>query len=342
MGAAATGHSAHTHIVDKNVPFCKSLSEIPRSGTGVLMGAFSFTIKSYVEISLAVMRRRLEDQYRVWLLARHLDPKGSSRVQIKRLREFVLRHRICTHKTLQRALRDPSIFWIKYGGWVQLIGVLKVADVLGVELRSQPVMLPLSAFSSMFHLRAVFVASYLSGKPRTIAIDTLSKLTGRSRSAIIRYLKSPHVVKIPNAMSSVRRPSRHLDPDLARQGYFHTRVNGRWRLVKRMPNTYETDLETAPRGMTVKQRRRSSLSTEEAPSPGEATHGSPEEGASCDPRGIARRRYYQKQRAAHRALQSLSPDETVYTLCPGRHDDLGFQLWRGWTILERGGPVKSW
>ena len=306
------------------------------------MGAFSFTIKSYPDISLAAMRRRLEPQCRIWLLARHLDPKGSSRVPIKRLRKFVVRHRLCDRRTLFRALRAPSIFYYKYGGWVQLTGVLKVADVLGVEFRSQPVMLPLASFASMKELRAAFVASYLSGKPRTIAHATLATLCGRTRRTVIRYLESQHVVKTPNAMSSVRKPSPHLDPALAEQGYFHTRVNGRWRLVKRMPNTYETDLETAPRGMTVKQRRRSSFPTEEAPPSGEESLASPEKSARLDVRGIARRRYFEKQRAAHRALQSLSPDETVYTLCPNRQDDLGFQLWRGWTILERGGPVKSW
>ena len=305
------------------------------------MGLWSVTIKSYPDLSLAVMRRRLEPQYRFWLLARHLDPKGSSRIPIKRLRTFLVQHHLCDRKTLFRALNQPSIFWVKYGRWLKLRGVLKIADALDVELRSQPVMLPLACFCSLRELRAAFVASYFAGKPRTIAIDTLAILTGRTRRSIIRYLDSSHVKRTRNAMSSVRRPSRHLHPDLAKEGYFHTKVDGRYRLVKRMPNTYETDLETAPRGITRKQTRRTSLSTEETPPPGDEPRSSPEGGASSGPGGSPRRLYYRKQRAANRALQSLSPGETVYTLCPGRQDALGFQLWRGYSTYERGGPIVS-
>lgn len=305
------------------------------------MSVFSITIKSYPKLNLAVMRWRRELQYRFWLLARHLDPKGSSRIPIKRLRAFVIKHNICTRKTLFRALNRPSIFWVKYGGWLKLRGVLKVADALDVEFQSEPVMLPLADFSSMRKLRDAFVASYLTGKPREIAHDTLAVLTGRSRRAVIRYTQSSHIKRKPNAMSSVRRPSRHLHPDLAKEGYFHTRVDGRYRLVKRMPNTYETDLETAPRGITRKQTRRTSLSTEETPPPGDEPRSSPGGGASSGPGGSPRRLYYRKQRAANRALQSLSPGETVYTLCPGRTDALGFQLWRGYSTYERGGPIVS-
>ena len=305
------------------------------------MGTWSVKIKSYPDLSLAAMRRRIEDQYRFWLLARHLDPKGSSRIPLRRLRTFLVRHHICDRKTLHRALRRKSVFWITYAGILKLKGVLKVADVLDVELRSQPVMLPLAAFASMRDLRAVFVASYLSGKPRTIAIDTLGALCGRTRRTVIRYLEAAYIFKTANAMTSVRRPSRHLHPDLASQGYFHTRVKGRWRLVKRMPNPYETDLETAPRGITRKQTRRTSFPTEQAPPSGEEAPASPEGGACSGPGGSPRRLYYRKPQAANRALESLSPYEIVYTLSAGRQDDLGFQLWRGWTIPWRGGPIGS-
>ena len=299
------------------------------------------TVKSYAEISLEAMKRRLEGQYRFWLLARHLDPEGGGRVMIRDLRQFLVRHNLCDRKTLHRALRHPSIFWTTYSGVLKLVSVLKVADELGVELRRRPVLLPLAAFASMKDLRDVFVASYLSGKPRTFAIQTLAELTGRTRRSVSRYLESRRVGRTPNAMTSVRRPSRYLHPDLAKQGYFHTRVKGRWILVKRMPNTYQTDLETAPRGMTVKQTRRSSFSTEQSPSSEDEPPSSPEEGACSGPRGMTHRLYYRKPQAANRALQSLSPGETVYTLSSGRHDDLGFQLWRGWTIPFQGGPIGS-
>lgn len=305
------------------------------------MDSWSATIKSYPDLSLVVMRRRLEGPYRLWLVGRHLDREGTGRVLIKRLRAFVVQHHICTRRTLFRELTRPSLFWRKHRAWIYLVGVLKVSDHLDVRLRSQPVMLPIASFTSMRELRSAFVGSYLSGKPRTIAIETLAALTGRTRRTIIRYLQSSHVTKTRNAMSSVRRPQRHLDRGLADQGYFHTRFHGTYRLVKRMPNTYETDLETAPRGITRKQTETSSLSTEKAPPPAEDPESSLGGGASSDPRGAPRRLYYSRQKPANRALQSLSPHETVYTLSSGHVDALGFQLWRGWTILESGGPIVS-
>jgi len=288
------------------------------------------------------MRRRLEPQLRLWLVARHLDRRGRGYVLVKVLRRFLVHHGVCTAKTVHRSLGVPTIFWRRYRDRLYLTSVRKVAGALEVELRSNPVLLPLATFASMQEFRRVLVASYFAGKPRTIAIDTLATLTGRTRRSVIRYLKSSHVTKTPNAMSSVRRPSRHLDPALADQGYFHTRVNGHYRLVKRMPNTYESDLETTPRGITRKSEAKSSYSTVGSPRPTETRASCSGGDSSSHPGGALDRRYFREPRRAVRALQSLSPQETIYVESQGCHDSLGFQLWRGYTVAERGGPILSW
>lgn len=302
------------------------------------MGTWSITVKSYPEMSLEVMRRRLESQYKVWLVGRHLDRRGQGYVGLRVLRKFVSDHHLCTRKTLRRALAGPSIFWRSYRGGLYLAAVNKVADALEVELRECPVLLPLAAFASMHDLRSAFVASYFAGKPRTIAIDTLAELTGRTRRSVSRYLRSGHITKTANFMRSVREPGPTLDPALAGQGYFRANVRAQTVLVKRMPNTYASDLETAPRGITRKQRSRPSSYTATSPPTGETPPVPPAGSAVEAPRGAPRRRYFRKPQGAHRALLSASPLEPVYLEARYSPKRPPGQFWEGYTVLERQGP----
>jgi len=299
------------------------------------------SVKTYPNLSLTVMRRRKESEYRFWLLARRIDVAGFGIIPLKDLYAFVARHRLCTRRTLERALASSSPFYHKRGRNLWLVGVLKVAKALRVRLRHQPVKIPLADFASLEDLRASFLASYMAGKPTTIAIDTLAQLTGRSRRTIARYLRSPHITKSPNVMISERRPRPYLDPELADQGYYRGRVNGQSCLVKRMPNTYESDLETTPRGMARVERQRNSCITAES-SPGEEDQGSSPPGESPAPyQGAPRRLYYIEGKRASRALQSLSPRESIYVRCTNRQEACGALLWRGYTLIERGAPIVS-
>lgn len=298
-------------------------------------------IKTYPDLSVAVMRFLLEAQYRVWLLARHIDMAGRGAVSLKDLYAFVARHRLCTRRTVERALASPSPFYHKYGRDLWVHGVLKVAKALDVRLRHVPVKIPLADFASMQTLRASFLASYLTGEPITIAIDTLADLTGRTRRTITRYLCSPHITKSTNVMISDRRPGPYLDPELAEQGYFRGRVKGRSCLLKRMPNTYQSDLETAPRGMARVERQRASCITAESSLREEDPESSPPREPPAPYQGAPRRLYYTKPKAASRALQSLSPRESIYVRYSGRKDAFGSLLWRGYTLLERGVAIVS-
>lgn len=273
-------------------------------------------VKSYPEISLEVMRRRLEPQYRVWLLARHLDPGGRGCVTVGQLHRFVSRHHLCGPRVLQRALAHESVFFTRHHDDLWLRGLLKVARSLEVELHDRPTWIPLDDLSSMQRFRQALVASYFAHKPRTVAIDTLAALTGRSRRSVARYLSSEHVVKTPNVMYSRRDPNTPLTPEMAQEGYFHSRLAGGTILVKRLPNTYETDLEPAAYGK-VKQQRLSACST---------------------PTGHLDRLYYAHPQGAARALQSLSPHRCLYLRSYNCFDDLGFQLWRGYYCLDPTAP----
>jgi len=302
------------------------------------MGTWSIELKTFPELNLEVMRRRLESPYRVWLIARHIDRRGSSRVTTKQIRSFVARHGLWTRKTLYRVLKRPSPFWERYGNILKLRGVLTVAADFDVQLVSRPVLLPAAAFASMHDTRVAFVASYFAERSRTISIATLADLTGRCPRSLIRYLDSPHVVKEANFMRSAREPGSSLDPELAGQGYFRANIHGHIELVKRMPNTYQSTLETAPRGITRKQRRRTSLSSATAPPTGESALPSPSGSAVEAPGGSPRRRYFRKPGAANRALQCASPLEPVYLEAQHSPDRPRGQFWEGYTVLERMGP----
>jgi len=273
-------------------------------------------VKSYPEINTAVMTLRLEPQCRVWLLARYLSPGSCGRVSIKHLRQFVREQGLFSLRTLELAIAQPCIFYHQFRGYLEFHSVLKVADALDVQLRDRPTWLPLSAFNSMLELRQAFVSSRFAHKPLTIAIDTLAMLTGRSRRTVSRYLESDHIVKTPNVMISQRDPHTDLTPEMAQEGYFHSRVAGKTALVKRMPNTYATDLEPAAYGQVKQQRLASSLLPTES----------------------FRRRYFSHPKGAARALQALSPHESVYLLSGNCFDDLGFQLWRGFYCLDPHAP----
>lgn len=276
-------------------------------------------VKSYPEISLEAMRRRLEPQYRVWLLARHLDRPGRGWVSIKYLRQFVSSQRLFGLRVLERAIAKPCIFYHQFNGYLELHAMQKVAYALDVEVRDRPTLLPLDAFASMLKLRQALVASRFAHKPRTIAIDTLVMLTGRSRRTVSRYLQSEHIVKTPNAMICQRDPTLDLTPEMAQEGYFHGRVAGKTVLLKRMPNTYETTLEPAAFGRVKKQR----LSPSSTPS------------------GGFDRRYFSHPKGAARALQALQPYHTLYLLSGNCFDDMGSQLWRGYWCRDPHGPIHE-
>ncbi len=269
-------------------------------------------VKSYPEIAEAAMHDRLDLLYRIWILVRYLDPIGRGRVAIKDLRHFVKHQHLFSLRTLERAIAKDCIFYHRFQGYLETHSFRKVAAALGVEVRLRPVWIPLDDFSSIGKLRAALLASRFAHKPQTVAHATLAKETGRSTRTVGRYTNSEHIAKTPNVMQSDRDPNTVLTPEEHQEGWFHTRRAGKTVLAKRMPNTYQTDLEPAAYGQ-VKQQRLSPLSA---------------------PMGGFRRRYFHHSKGARRALQALSPGETVYLRSGNCFDDFRNQIWRGFWCLH--------
>jgi hypothetical protein len=143
-------------------------------------------------------------------------------------------------------------------------------------------------------------------KERTIANGTLARLTGRTRQTMIRWHKRVGTRSHENMMLSERKITDTVDPELSERGYRRILVKGEWRLAKQMPNTYQSDIPIAPRGMTKN-----------------AMPCSYTERADM-------RRYFIRPKAFSRAIGRLAEGETVYGQT-GKQSDHGVALWQGWT-----------
>jgi len=266
-----------------------------------------FQVKGYTEIGLAALRSHDEACYRVWLLARYLDTIGNGNVKLADLRAFVEEHALFHPQSLWRAIqKGRGAWWILTPDHLHLYGLAKMARRLDVHLTEAPVLIPLDRLASIGSFRAALVASLFT-RERTISQAALAAMTGRDLRTIISWIKRSRLTVTKNAMLSERPSEGPLDPELASQGYCHTVVGHAWRLVKRMPNTYQApaDFEPAPYGL-VKHIECSSITTT----------------------GAKHRCYFDKPKSLLRALHRLDDEEKIYTPI-GRTSKDGMRLWQG-------------
>jgi len=255
-------------------------------------------VKSYPNLSLAILKQRRDKPYRIWLVLRGLNVSGSGMIHEQALWQYLKHTKLLSKRTATNALKEgDGTFWERYRGMIFLTGLLPLADKLDTNLYQHPVFIDIP--SGLGSFRHLLVESYFANKPRMIALATIAKLTGRTRQTAITYLRGCN--KTTNLMLSNRSPQDHVIPELASQGYYRTTINGRDVLVKRMPNTYSTDHKTAAIGKVKEQAKPSSLSTG------------------------ALRRYFDKAKAARRAVVD---ERTIYTILGKERKQI---VWHGWT-----------
>lgn len=253
----------------------------------------------------------------VWGLSRSLS-QGCPWVTIKRLTRFVEAQDLCHRQTIWRAVRDGmgTLFRAKVRGRLYFRGARQLADMWGIELGEHPVLLSIDKLSSLRRIRQGLVASWCTNRDRTISAAKLGELVGRTPRWARRYLTQPDIEKQPNIMLSAEPPppfGQAIHPDLARQGYHRTKVNGYWRLAKYLPNTYRADLVTAPFGIVKYLTASSSM-----------TRGQ-------RPQGALRRVFYHRPKAHPRAVNRLQDGETVFLAQEKLVDFWGRACWHGWT-----------
>ena len=281
-------------------------------------------IKTYEELSIAASLDRTSKEVRIWHVLRHLNTataSGSGWVRLSDLIAYVTTHDICSYETLRRTLNggDGQYWTRERRGYVKHKSLHDVAAMLGVDLRRRPVYLPISDYRTIGAFRAAVVRAFFVDKPRTMSRMTLSTLTGRTPRTLQRYTSRGCTVT-KNAMVSPRPCTDTLDPELAERGYYRSQVGETWRLLRRLPNTYDATgrHELAAYGM-VKHKRRRSFLHEAKP----------------------QRLYFDDASAAARALQARAEGEPVYLRGwedeqhkPHKTDFWGMQLWTSQQVIN--------
>lgn len=274
-------------------------------------------VKTYVELNIEALRRRMERPLMAWGLSRSLS-KGCPYVTIKRLTRFVETQGLCHRQTIWRAVRDGmgTLFRAKVRGRLYFRGAREVAEIWGVDLTQHPVFLAIDKLSSLKRIRQGLVASFCTNRDRTISAAKLGELVARTPRWARAYLTQPDIEKQPNIMISEQAAppfGQAIHPDLACRGYHRTRVNGQWRLARYLPNTYRADFGTAPYGIVGYPTASSSL-----------TRGK-------RPKGALRRVFYHRPKAQPKAVNRLQDGQTVFLAQGNTKDFWGARIWHGWT-----------
>jgi hypothetical protein len=268
-------------------------------------------LKTYPELNTAALRTGHERPLSVWYLLRYLDRTGAGVVREPALRRFVASQELFGRDTLRRALRKgDGAFWRRSSGFVEYRSLFKVATALGAELHKLPVLLDVDDFGSMGRMRPMYMATWFADRPRRMSRAAQAALIGKSAQTTRNYSKRAGLHVRRNSMYSQRKVS-DFGPELEREGYYRTQVDGQTRLAKRLPNTYHADLECCPFGQVKHYRREASLST----------------------RGVPERRYFTNTTAALKALHQTDTGSIIY-LKMDKTDVFDSQLWIGTMMMD--------
>ena len=252
-------------------------------------------LKLHPDLALATMRNKQDRLYRVWVLARALNPQGSSYVEIVSIQAAV---KECSlqglgPRTLARLLKQgDGVWWTRRKGCIYLHSLLRVCVALEVEkLRYNPMPVAYRWLKTLKVFRAACYASpFPSGSfwsnpiSRRVLEDWAGK-TGRTQRNYDKAL-GKYIEKREN-VATTGIPLKHGTeiPD----GHFVDKVivNGEEVLVllKRLPNSFRVEFTKATRGMTRQVNRQLKQLV-------------------CQEKTSTRKRlFYQDATAAHRRIQ---------------------------------------
>lgn len=222
--------------------------------------------KLHTELFDAASQTGTDRLYRLWALLRAIDADGRGVVAISELRGLVRRHRLrgLSPAVVSRLLRDGRGTWwdtYRHNGrrWVAYRSLGNVCVSLGVpKLRRHPVCVPFRYARTLRVFRAVGVYARFAGNKLSAPISraTLERLTGvapRTQRAYASALcETVDVVANAATTSQTWAPGDGDVPD----GHFVDYVDGKLRVVKRLPNSYRASLLPAARGMVRRVNRR--------------------------------------------------------------------------------------
>ena len=213
-------------------------------------------IKTYPELNLQAIKEKLTKELRLWYLLRALDPEGAGRVHKqdaqKDLSEFM------SNETFRRTLNSgKGTFWEirprkKGGDWIVLRGVAKVCFELDVlKLSRTPALISTEHCKNMADFRAfIHNGWHTKEDANPISRQTMTKLSGAAKSTQVRYdKKTPTKVTKNKVLTGRVSADGKIPEERQEEGHYYTvLIDGKYREVRCLPNSYYTDLEKAPRG----------------------------------------------------------------------------------------------
>jgi len=212
-------------------------------------------LKVWPALAQRAMLLKRDREYRLWVLARSLDPMGSGRVRVDDILALGKAERLrgLSPGAVRRLLkRGAGTFWEVFnkGGdkWLELRGLGSVALSLEVQRLSHwPVVVPVRWLQSLRGFRSVIYASAFPGGDEfsnPISRATMTDLTGAKPRAQRNYDKAlgRRLDRQENA-EVTGLPLKHGYEIPTGRGYYVDKVllpNGRedLALFRRMPNSY--------------------------------------------------------------------------------------------------------
>jgi hypothetical protein len=266
--------------------------------------------KSWPELSRAAIHRHEEGLIRVWYACRC----SQGIVQIDTIKTLLS---LGDQSIKKYIIQGLGKYWdMGRPDNIRLKSLEKLCNYLEIKPTMHPVWIPITAFENLDDFTLAAFASFFADKERTISHAALAKMYNRKRMTIIRWCQKAEIEVTHNAMLSDRPVEDRVDPELSAQGYQRAWINGTAHMVKKMPNSYKSDMETAPYGL-VKRIHVASLPTST---------------------GAARRLYFDNPKGLHKRLAGLTGDEVIYEPTKDCTDD-GRRLWSSWQVSPATGGL---
>jgi len=207
-------------------------------------------VRVYPSLVATCFQKNRMPHFRIWLLAKsHYGLNPANWLDYTLLKEAT--KPIFAERTLTNRLKEgDNVFWSwdKVNGRVYLKSPKYLAIALGMErLDNTPVYVPVGSLCGTFiDFNAIMYVAWHAGREKQpISRDTITQLTGISSTAQKNYEKHPCITSKVN-IQILDDTAECKDTLFFRYGWRIFKFKGRF--VKRLPNSYVTQLVTAPKG----------------------------------------------------------------------------------------------
>lgn len=232
------------------------------------------SITVHPSLLTAAMRDGRATVARVWLMARHLDKKGSGWVLTSDLRSFCVENKIMGQRRLRQILTEgDGRFWDRTNNTsLTLYKPSRVANVGDYgRFTGRSVKMPVAAVMDGIHeFRASTLAAFHAGRPAAsvdnpISRETLEKVTGAAPATQRTYDKTAGIAASINYALLATKDMEAAAWQAGRAAFNftdfqgrHGRPNGSY-IARQLPNSYKSNLIATSKNRT--RRANASLPT---------------------------------------------------------------------------------